>query len=712
MKRLMLCFLTVIFLLPNVELKAQDSASDAPYLYYYDETVRAFVVERADGTDRHLLGEGLMKLPEPDPSDPTSVDYVGFMVDGPGWSPSGDWFAWTATPRVRAGLPPTVDTPHVVSVDGSQRVTVLDDVMSAEMAWAPNSDVLFVVETYFEEITDVGGEDSEFDGRIHRRFMIVDPTTDSLKTVHEISYERTYFELTPVKIKWVDDNRIMVEDEIVDSSYEPAHRTVLRLFDLEQQLKEMSGFTLFLEVPFPSGRVSYAVGEGLMVKDWLTEETILVEYEWERLPISYDRPRITWSGDIGLILRPFIGIVSLADKSITKFSSDLSMEGSNWWSPDGNYVMVSDVNTLYFIDVDKGTSLPFVQLNYAPSWQWFDNETAFIPYHDSLYEFNTVSQTLTEVDVGDSVSDSNFAFSLDKQQVAYIRDGVVISDLVSGDEISIRPDAASAQTFPGGEIYWHEDGEWLIVMENAVTAGESVRFMGVVKRDGTMRRDLGGIVVPTDVTIGWLPDHVDLSIIPEAAAPTEYNGLQTVIEGNHWHYRISWGSDDLLASWWDKLTVWNLTTQTAILQIELDDFGHQIVWHDNEAVVEGTLFPCPEIAAYRTMGCTLDGEYIVARDLSQSEEGFVYHVPTEQRLCDIVITTDWISSLSVTPDQKYLAIGLAYDNTPIWNLETCELVLTMPDPAPGVAFSPDGKYLALGVSWDIQIWDVEALLGD
>jgi hypothetical protein len=78
MKSLLLCALAVILALPGIELTAKDSESEAPYLYYYyHKTVRAFVVERADGTNRHLLGKGLMHTPDPDPAPG-----VAFSPDG------------------------------------------------------------------------------------------------------------------------------------------------------------------------------------------------------------------------------------------------------------------------------------------------------------------------------------------------------------------------------------------------------------------------------------------------------------------------------------------------------------------------------------------------------------------------------------------------------------------------------------------------------
>lgn len=72
-----ICWLCCLLLL-GLPATAQD---DPPYIYYYSGTLNGIVVERADGTDSRILGQGLM---------PEAANFV----DGPGWSPDGRWFAW------------------------------------------------------------------------------------------------------------------------------------------------------------------------------------------------------------------------------------------------------------------------------------------------------------------------------------------------------------------------------------------------------------------------------------------------------------------------------------------------------------------------------------------------------------------------------------------------------------------------------------------
>ena len=95
-------------------LAPKGSQSTAPYLSYFDDERGAFVIERADGIDSRLFGEGLM------PKGTNSVD-------GAGWSPSGKWFAWTAAEIQLAGNYFTTGSqPFVLNIDGKRRLHALE----------------------------------------------------------------------------------------------------------------------------------------------------------------------------------------------------------------------------------------------------------------------------------------------------------------------------------------------------------------------------------------------------------------------------------------------------------------------------------------------------------------------------------------------------------------------------------------------------------
>ena len=66
---------------PVTAQEATDSPTtedDVPYIYYYSNVLNGIVIERADGTDSRIIGQGL-------------VDEDVAAIYGPGWSPDGRW---------------------------------------------------------------------------------------------------------------------------------------------------------------------------------------------------------------------------------------------------------------------------------------------------------------------------------------------------------------------------------------------------------------------------------------------------------------------------------------------------------------------------------------------------------------------------------------------------------------------------------------------
>jgi hypothetical protein len=100
----------------------------APYLYYYSHALNGIVVERADGTDSRLIGQGLIQYPK-----------QVTEVFGPGWSPDGRWFAW------RTGHAWGWSEGAVVSVDGKKSLDLLRNFHCVRsMVWSPDSQYLMV----------------------------------------------------------------------------------------------------------------------------------------------------------------------------------------------------------------------------------------------------------------------------------------------------------------------------------------------------------------------------------------------------------------------------------------------------------------------------------------------------------------------------------------------------------------------------------------
>lgn len=128
------------------------STSALPSLYYYSITDKAFVLEDVAGRERHIWVS--FSIPE----ECYSGDYCS--VDGPGWSPSGRWFAWTVSNNKRvtesasvhlmdSGGELRLDYPEITRVNSLQwsrtdhlLITRFTDDGQAVLVWSPHSHTL------------------------------------------------------------------------------------------------------------------------------------------------------------------------------------------------------------------------------------------------------------------------------------------------------------------------------------------------------------------------------------------------------------------------------------------------------------------------------------------------------------------------------------------------------------------------------------------
>jgi hypothetical protein len=135
-----LILVTILFLLASTTI-AQDAESppatqdDAPYLYYYSQALNSVVIERADGTDSRIIGQGL-------------VDEDVVFVYRPGWSPDGQWFAWRVWRREGYYGYGSAGRGYVTSADGQTRLDLLDRFQCVDsMLWHPTDNILLVYGT-------------------------------------------------------------------------------------------------------------------------------------------------------------------------------------------------------------------------------------------------------------------------------------------------------------------------------------------------------------------------------------------------------------------------------------------------------------------------------------------------------------------------------------------------------------------------------------
>ncbi len=120
----------VLFLINGVRLSPLHTASSsAPYFYYFSQSEHGIVIERANGADHRVLGQGIL------PNDHTAADLS--------WSPSGRWLAWRSWQNTDYAVYDQLL--WIISSDGKTRRTLLEHKPGiAHISWSPTGEWLAV----------------------------------------------------------------------------------------------------------------------------------------------------------------------------------------------------------------------------------------------------------------------------------------------------------------------------------------------------------------------------------------------------------------------------------------------------------------------------------------------------------------------------------------------------------------------------------------
>src|SRR5262249_49898949 len=137
----------------------------------------AFIIERGDGTESRVLTHYTL----PDGFD---------IIRGPGWSPSGRWFAWS--PAIAGAGTFASQLVTVISRDGQHIFPILEGKGPVDdLSWSPVDDLLMV------QLHRVDGTFEMF---------IFDPTAGKV-LVSEATVNGSYVSYDPVI--WLPDGRFM-----------------------------------------------------------------------------------------------------------------------------------------------------------------------------------------------------------------------------------------------------------------------------------------------------------------------------------------------------------------------------------------------------------------------------------------------------------------------------------------------------------------------
>lgn len=253
----------LLFVASPVFAQSNDSSTppetpSAPYIYYYSHALNGIVVERADGSDSRILGQGL-------------VDEPDSAVYGPGWSFDGRWFAWRfdgSWSRIGRG--------YAVSTDGQSSLRFLESIPCVHgMQWHPTKNILLVYGLQDKSVSD---HCSRMPYPIYT-YWLIDADTHTLLAT--FSMENTLEWPSTPPVIWSTD-QIQTYEAIVISAdeYLLKHFLITLSFD---------GTVVMQPVTQASLDESFNEDSGLMRGDGDIPDSLFVRWSVDGVPRTLDR---------------------------------------------------------------------------------------------------------------------------------------------------------------------------------------------------------------------------------------------------------------------------------------------------------------------------------------------------------------------------------------------------------------------------------------
>jgi len=491
-------FLITVLLPGRTGAKAGPSA---PFLYYYSDNRAAFIIERADGTDSRILSS--YKLP-------ATSDFIG----GPGWSPSGQWFAWTASIGGGTGADEN-SIAYVVSRDGKQLFSYPDATGEVQsMEWSPTADLLMLqrqvpINLYAKEVyvVDIIRQKTILmlsESQLGVSFWDEEWSPDGQYIiVHYANSTRGFgygMKVIPVAGANIEDRSLYVNDP---GFWWPnwSKGDVVAYTDPTNQILTVENFnTKQIERLTAPGCIVYT--------DWNRDSKYAFVYTAHSDNACQKAPYQVW-------------LLSVPDKTITLLSDQLDDAPNapiSTWSPTDDKGIYKAQGNLYLVTVsplhtDRISALPN-DISYTQNViQWtsrgtrvvfVNQQTAqgsdIVAYNPSLKKTETIVHTDPQLP-----NIYHFSFSPDELFLVYTGYGdAYIFDVTSGKKVKV---GFKSSVYPDNGVdnfIWHPTQHWFIMTYSQTwPAG----VLGVASSDGSFMREVGGecnLYIPS--CFGWVPE--------------------------------------------------------------------------------------------------------------------------------------------------------------------------------------------------------------
>jgi WD40 repeat protein len=499
--------ISIILLLVVAPSEAQPK-EELPYLYYYSLEQQAFLIERADGTDRQFLAS--YELPE-----------GHTMIDGVGWSPSGAWFAWSSSSVGGAGGDKSV---FLTNQDTVLSLFPVPNPRSIDMAWSPREDLLLV--SYFPN-PEAAVQD----------ILVFDPQS-SATLFHAHAAELTSDPAYWLRhIDWSPDGRyIALENgrtlELVTLSGD----THITIVTPDMGFSGCSDF----------GMLPYWISEEVMV--YLDETSHDLVFENPQLPDSRRTAKlpdgqiklVDWSPDNNhalIYVQPFPDdnrhelwllstqdlTVDLVEDTVTFLDNCNAPFDESLWGGSDHAVFVTEDKQIQALSISPDETMSFRSAsdirvrNLAPI-RWADERTVlFVGQRQSdkspnVYAFDLESGSVTELALSET-GESVFVEYVSPVQYGHVIFDNWIFDVTTGTRkpLLANPQSYGLSRFAVRYVEWHPTENWLFALGAPYDTWpmENVPMVYVTDANGAIQRQLSPCLPNATSCYGWLPERAN-----------------------------------------------------------------------------------------------------------------------------------------------------------------------------------------------------------
>lgn len=518
----------------SASLYAQDAESSWPYIYYPGSG--GWIIEHADGADRHVLGQGVG---------------CGMIVDHT-WSPSGRWLLW----ECGSDNPPAAGSKwRAVRADNNRTVTLLEQFASTELGvlWSPLGDDTLLV--YSQSTPDFINSERVWGPGVY----LIDAEQDTVIWYHELS--KAYLSFT---MSWSPDGRyILLPDSgfaliVPSDGSEPIERN-----DLGSSVQWLSDGRLLY---FPSD------SDQLVIEDLTTAEKIVLPFTDESTLSSiwwnyagnqallFAQKQLWWLAldkadgpQLELvseqIVSPFFNGWSVQNPMTTTFDGYI-------WSPDDRGALVAtEDGTLYWLDAATGALIPTPlppsdKRVVVQAIQW-GGPYGFVLWNNQYFVYEYATNSLVDTLIFEPTGHAryrdtplNIAVSSNGRYLAYTWGvyGYSVIDWQADTEIQVMPNP----TLDEIDRMFYGDAKWL-PGRDLVFAAEQTSFppttmhhWSILAADGQLNRPLfAHIIIEPHV----LPDTVDRSLVAQLPLSPSNEPALAFQAHDWWTGQLAWSPD-------------------------------------------------------------------------------------------------------------------------------------------------------------------------